>query len=341
MSPREPLDEMLGVVREEVRARADGGGRVRDFAAMIARARALAPDAVSEAAAEEASRFAPVVTLRAASSVAAVEPPTPRRRTPTWLAAAAALLVAAGLVGMVRLVRRAEPSQAAQAMPLMGAPAVDGEAIAPAPVAPPRRAAAEDGPGDRSAATGEDDPEDMSGATGEVVLEDRSGAGVEGVPEDRSVASEAPAERAVPQDRGGGAAVREDRPKRGAPPAAAKAPEDPWEALDEAAHAAWRRGDVAETRSLLTALARSSAGAARRELAYGDLFVLARRSDDPEALARLWREYLERFPRGLYAEGARAGLCRRAEGAARAACWALYLETWPEGSHADEAREAM
>lgn len=47
--------------------------------------------------------------------------------------------------------------------------------------------------------------------------------------------------------------------------------------------------------------------AGRIELAYGDLFVLARQIGDVQGLERARRAYLERFPRGIYADDASAG----------------------------------
>lgn len=331
MSGSDPLDVLLGGVREEMHARADAGGRVRDFAAMIARANALSPTAVPDERVDEASRFAPVVALRSSRPPAAVAGGRPaaaaRRGGPRWLVAAGVLLVAAaGSVGAARLVRQDRGSPAAQALPLVGRPVVDA---APLVGPPPERS----GPGSANSPRGHVEknmsPETDVSVADEAPAADASAA--EPGDDDASglVTASRPAEAARPR--------RDGAPRRGPRPAAS----DAWETLDAAARAAWRRGDLPEARALLTALVRSPARAARIELAYGDLFVLARQSGDLQELARLWRAYLERFPRGLYAEDARVGLCRREERPARRACWELYLETWPEGPHADEAREAM
>lgn len=354
MSAEEPLDALLAGVREEVRARADAGGRVRDFAAMIGRAHALDPAAVSDDAVAEAARFARVVALRAAPSVREDrEPAAPRRRGGGWLAVAAALLlVAAGLAGAVRsALPEAEPREA-HAAPLVG----PAQATREAPPGAGRGAPA--GGGERAAAEAaggldRDDTRDMceesvdeSGATevargshGEVPGGSSGDEGGRRRDGDKDMSEET---LVGSTGTGGGSRPRVTAPamgrlaRRGAAPGGAE-----WEALDRAAREAWRRGDTGEARALLTALVRADAEASRVELAYGDLFVLARQADDAGELARLWRAYLVRFPRGLYAEDARAGLCRRARGAERRACWELYLETWPEGAHAGEAREAL
>ena len=114
--------------------------------------------------------------------------------------------------------------------------------------------------------------------------------------------------------------------------------EAPWEALDRAARAAWQRGDLDAARALFAALVASEAERGRIELAFGDLMVLARQAGDAAELRATRRAYLRRFPRGIYADDAEAGLCR-AE--ATTECWQGYLERWPGGAHADEARRAL
>lgn len=111
--------------------------------------------------------------------------------------------------------------------------------------------------------------------------------------------------------------------------------------LDELAaqaEAAWRAGelDVAEQR-LRRIIARAGRSQ-RAELAWGDLFALARQRDGVRGPVPHWRAYLRQFPRGRYAEDARAGLCRQTEGDADTrACWSEYLSAHPAGSHAREA----
>ena len=76
------------------------------------------------------------------------------------------------------------------------------------------------------------------------------------------------------------------------------------------------------------------------ELAYGELFALASRATGDQELAKLWRAYLRRFPGGRYADGARAGLCRRAGEDTRTQCWTDYLDKHPRGSARGEALRA-
>jgi hypothetical protein len=133
------------------------------------------------------------------------------------------------------------------------------------------------------------------------------------------------------------------------PLARAKAPRSPTsnpspptlEELDAAAHASWRAGDLAKAEQLFRRLAKRAGDDRLGDLAYGDLFTLARQTRSPAKEAALWREYLERFPRGRFADDARGGLCRRADGAAQVECWQRYLEDRPDGAHRAQAQRAL
>ena len=74
------------------------------------------------------------------------------------------------------------------------------------------------------------------------------------------------------------------------------------------------------------------------EAAYGDLFALERRLGGDAVT--LWRAYLRQFPRGRYADDARAGVCRREPAADRGQCWTEYLAAHPDGAHRREAEQA-
>ncbi len=113
------------------------------------------------------------------------------------------------------------------------------------------------------------------------------------------------------------------------------------EELDAAAHAAWRAGDLVEAERLFRRLAKRAGNDRLGDLAYGDLFTLARQTKAPAKEASLWREYLDRFPTGRFSDDARAGLCRRASGAAQVQCWARYLEERPSGAHRAQAQRAV
>jgi len=110
--------------------------------------------------------------------------------------------------------------------------------------------------------------------------------------------------------------------------------------LEAAAAEAWARGALREAESALEQIVRRGGRTRQAELAFGDLFTIAyQRRDAPQQL-ELWRRYLKRFPRGRYADDARAGVCRMAAAAdVRASCWTRYLADWPRGSHRDEARK--
>lgn len=307
----ESLEAFMGEVREEVRARAQAGGRVRDFGAVVARARALDPDAVTAEALAEARSFAPVIALRRPPAAAAV-----RRRVGVWLAAAAAaaLVIAGAAVRTLRPGGGPGPGVAVQHVgpaPAAGSLAGRGRGAGEA------RARDE---GERDAAEG--------AASGLEVAAPASGAA--GVARAAGVELEDPPREAKRTGR------ERHVEKRGGH--AAGAAEPPWLELDRRAREAWRRGELAEARRLLGELTRSGADAERVELAFGDLFVLARQAGDRPGLEAAWRAYLGRFPRGNFAEDASAGLCR---GAADRACWAAHLAAWPEGNHAGEARRAL
>lgn len=107
------------------------------------------------------------------------------------------------------------------------------------------------------------------------------------------------------------------------------------------AHAAWRAGDLPEAERQFRRLAKRAGTGRLGDLAYGDLFTLARQRKEPGKEAKLWREYLRRFPRGRFADDARAGLCRRASGDAQLECWERYLKDVPDGAHRAQARRAL
>ncbi len=110
------------------------------------------------------------------------------------------------------------------------------------------------------------------------------------------------------------------------------------DALEAEALAAWQRGDLATAERLLLRLARG-ARSGRAELAYGDLFAVARQRRGAAGQVAMWRDYLRRYPGGRFADDARGGLCRRAdEPDAARTCWEDYLRHHPSGTHASEAK---
>ncbi len=128
------------------------------------------------------------------------------------------------------------------------------------------------------------------------------------------------------------AAAAKPAPKRHAPT---------LDELDADANARWTAGDLDGAEALLRRIIARSGRSARAELAYGDLFAIARQRGGAAAQAKVWREYLQRFPRGRYADDAQGGLCRLAAEPDRATCWRDYLASHGRGAHAREARRHL
>ncbi len=142
-----------------------------------------------------------------------------------------------------------------------------------------------------------------------------------------------------------------ERPTLVPEPSATKAPEpaakpkrrriplaERLDRLDQEAQELWRAGELLEARSRFEAIVRLGGRRPQVQLAYGELFTLTRQLGGDEA--RLWQAYLERFPKGRYADDARAGLCGRA-GSDHQACWLDYLKRHPQGTHAKRARDVV
>jgi hypothetical protein len=107
--------------------------------------------------------------------------------------------------------------------------------------------------------------------------------------------------------------------------------------LDDEAEALLRAGDLAGADERYVEIAAIGGSRPEVEHAFADRFGLARARSDAASQRRLWRAYLDRFPRGSFADDARAGLCRGDTGPERDACWSRYLEAFPNGAYRREA----
>lgn len=108
--------------------------------------------------------------------------------------------------------------------------------------------------------------------------------------------------------------------------------------LADQAQRAWRSGDLDEAGRLFERVVAEGGRSRQAEMAYADLFALARQRGQGQG--KLWRAYLGRFPRGRFADDARAGLCRVASADQQPECWGRYLATFPDGSYRAEAERA-
>lgn len=343
LAPDAALDGWIGDAADAVEDDVRRANVPWDFAAMLARAHALDPSVVSEQAVAEAAQAEPVASLaqrrahrstrddpafarlvedvRAATEHDAalrmngvsVAPPIAARRPMIArvaigvLALAAVLVLAFGVVQGVQVLRaeRAAPADAAlhQGGVRDDQPEqalVDDEPTRVRPTAPPRVAA----------------PESSV------------------VPEAPAAIDEAAAAPAVPTR------IKPRAPKVVPPVVREPSLAERLAALDGEAHAAWKANDFATAQKKFEALIDLAGTSRLADLAYGDLFTLARRRSDRAGEVALWKTYLRTFPEGRFADDAQAGLCRR-DASDRAACWRAYLVAFPEGSYRAQAeREA-
>lgn len=107
--------------------------------------------------------------------------------------------------------------------------------------------------------------------------------------------------------------------------------------LDAQAYALLRAGQHEQAARQFRTIVKIGGRSEYAELAFGELFALARRDGSSDELDELWSAYLKRFPRGRYADAARAGLCRRTAEPNKAACWTDYLLEHPRGAARSEA----
>ena len=116
-------------------------------------------------------------------------------------------------------------------------------------------------------------------------------------------------------------------PKPASKPARKVSIDERIAALDQLAQQRWRAGDRPGAMKAFRSIVRIGGRRAAVELAYAELFALARQSG--QNMTGLWSSYLKRFPKGRYAAEASAGLCRLKQGAAADTCWSAHRNRFP------------
>ncbi len=112
-------------------------------------------------------------------------------------------------------------------------------------------------------------------------------------------------------------------------------------ALADEAEAALARGEHRKADELLARLVAIGGRHPLVELAYGDRFTIAHQGGIIAEQTKLWRAYLGKFPRGRFADDARAGLCRHASTKDEGACWTAYLADFPKGAYRGLAARSL
>ena len=326
MSDQE-LDDFFSDVVAGVDDDIASDGAMPDIAAVVARAHQLDPTRVSAEAVEEVASWGPVVPL------AHVRRMRDTRDDPDFQAIVAEVRahvdqeVAAGLGGETRRTAAANESPATGYRVWIGvfaaAAALVLVTIGVMQLGPEFKTAVTEPP---TAEAAFDEALNPPPALNPVAFR-RPGAAVdepEPLPEPELVAEEL---EEPPRER----RKRRAKAKVKAPEAApAPSKEDRIRELNRLAHAAWDAGQRDKAASLFREVIALDGRGRYADLAYGDLFTLATQRKKPKA--KLWREYLKRFPRGRYSDDARHGLCQRMEGDARTTCWEDYLRDMPNGA---------
>lgn len=343
MSEREPWEtDVVSALERRIAAH----GARPDFLDVVERAHALGPVAVPEEALAQADALAiaaaeveargpaddeAVVDAWLHDVRAAVErkveerreraleplPAPPARRGLWWIVGAAVAAAALLVVGVGQVVRMvADPAEPAeQALHMNDGTGVTGTADAVEPrrheVVTPRRTSTDERP---EPVVVPEPVEPVEAVAAEAV-------------ETATSEPAALAEAAAAPSRT--SAMRGDRDR------------DRFAALAEAAQAHWRAGRRAEAQRLFAKIVAEAGRARAAEMAYADLFTLASQSADVAAQRQWWKSYLRRFPRGRFADDARAGLCREAATGEQVTCWQAYLDDFPHGSFRGEARALL
>lgn len=108
--------------------------------------------------------------------------------------------------------------------------------------------------------------------------------------------------------------------------------------LEAQAQQAWkandRRGAEQKFKQIIQLAPRSSFA----QWAWGDLFLLAKKSKDQNRRQSLWQAYLKAHPKGRFADAAFAGLCASASEDVKN-CWREYLKKFPKGAFVKRAKK--
>jgi hypothetical protein len=305
-----------------------------DFAAVVAAARARDPEAVSEAAVREAGELAPIVQLsadhRGAGELSDEE-------LDSWIADARQLTeadVAARRLASVPPLPNAPVLERA-GQRLAGALAVAAILIGLAVAVPRLLDVFADG-SYREAGSAVNQAEYVGPdlhPEGDLRLRPEP-APIEPVLQHAIRHPEQQPPQPHPESRERAPEFRGEGDKR-------KAKRDRIAQLDAEAQARWAEGDLGGAEQRFRELIELAGPSRYADLAYGDLFTLARQRADQAAERSLWQEYLEQFPTGRFADDARAGLCRRAAEAEREDCWRAYLDDFPRGVHTRTAERIL
>ncbi len=358
-----PHDDLLGDFLRDTRDHLDRelaeSGATPDLAASVARAHAIDPAAVPAQAVRETAELAPIAQLRPKSRRGAPVPENMSDRAA--IAPFTAALQDQLEADLARMIHRGAIASASGSPPAVASKVVDLAsrrrtivatvvALAAAVVVTLGLGGAFEAqrgrpgaiPGAAALAGQRSDAALTHTPTGQTVTppvpEDSRDIPVPEdsldipVPEDSQTAP-------VPEDSHPDVRPRPKRtPKPETTPEPASAPvEDPLAALDREAQVLWQQGKFQGAADKFAEIVRRAPGSRAAEAAYGDLFALERRLGG-DAVS-LWRAYLRQFPRGRYADDARAGVCRREPEAARGVCWSDYLAAHPDGAHRREAEQ--
>ena len=314
VQPHDPLAAATAELHQAIeRELAERPGR-RDLADVIARARAIDPDAVPEGLhavdeddEDQPEQLDPMLPSFAAALRDTVEgdvreramqpaaPPKFEQPRSSRRLAVALIAVAAAVVGAVSLAQ------------LQQSPAI---------------LEAERGPGSLAAKSVE-----------QVLRDDQWTRGVSPpTPQMRTRPEPAPPpqpeEEVVPEE---SEPVAQEPPK----------PTASLDQLEREAAEAWRAGQLGLAESKLRKIIARAGRGPKAELAYGDLFAITKQRGGSVQQSSAWKQYLARFPQGRFADDARAGLCMRTSNEAASRCWSDYLKQHPKGTHAARARREL